>query len=130
MGTGETVWREARPGWRQARPCGGVVTVFIGPKPNGARGFPALADSDDPAPIDSDPAPIDSEARPCGPTVGAGETGVEASKTMWRCCDSFHLAQSLRKGGGKWQVLRTCRWSLDRELSGRRLQGREGALIE
>ena len=52
MGAGEAVCWKARQGWRQARPCGGVVTVFIGPKPKGARGFPALIDSDDPAPID------------------------------------------------------------------------------
>ena len=25
-------------GWRRARPCGGVVTVFIWSKPKGARG--------------------------------------------------------------------------------------------
>ena len=29
------------------------VTVFIGPKPKGGRGLPALIDSDDLAPIDS-----------------------------------------------------------------------------
>ena len=38
VGAGETVWRLARPvQWRRARPCGGVVTVFIRPKPNGER---------------------------------------------------------------------------------------------
>ena len=32
------MWGQARPGWRQARPCGGVVTVFIKLKPKGGRG--------------------------------------------------------------------------------------------
>ena len=57
---------------------------------------PVLIDSD-PALIDSDPAPIDSEARPyggAGVTVWGDETGMEASKTMWRCCDSFHRAKA------------------------------------
>ena len=35
------------------------MAVFIGPKPNGGRGLPALIDSDDPALMDLDPAPID-----------------------------------------------------------------------
>ena len=31
------MWGEAKPGWRQARPCGGVATVFIKLKPKGGR---------------------------------------------------------------------------------------------
>ena len=69
MGAGETMWGqarprggepgEARPEWRQARPCGIVVTVFIWPKPKGGRTLPVLIDSDDPASIDSDPTLMD-----------------------------------------------------------------------
>ena len=59
MGAGETVWGEASQGWRQARTCGGVVEVFIGPNPKGGRGLPALIDLDDPALMDMDPVQID-----------------------------------------------------------------------
>ena len=57
---------------------------------------PVLIDSD-PALIDSDPAPIDSEARPWGgrrDRGGGGDSGAEASKTMWRCGDDYYRAQA------------------------------------
>ena len=56
MGTGETVWGEARP-------CGGRRDHVGAGETEGGR-------------------------------ARRGETRVEASKTMWNCCDSFHLAQA------------------------------------
>ena len=52
----------------------------------------------------------------------AGKTGVEASKTMWRCCDIFIGS---KPKGGRGQLLRTCWSSLEHEQSQRRLDRRQ-----
>ena len=56
-----------------------------------------------------------------GVTVWGDETGMEASKTMWRVVTVFI---GPKPKGGRGQVLRTCRSSLEHERSRRRLDRR------
>ena len=56
-----------------------------------------------------------------GVTVWGDETGIEASKTMWRVVTDFI---GPKPKGGREQVRRTCRSSLEHERSRRSLDRR------